>query len=87
MADEFTDSKRRPPSRLKVIGVGLLLGAAWGAAMWGIFVATGRPADPRVLFYLMVSTAMIGGGVAAFFGAADARKRGERVSPKVGRKK
>ena len=87
MAKEIAESKRRPPSRMKAVGIGVVLGAAWGAVMWGIFVATGKSANTGILAYLMLSTAMIGGGVAAFFGAADARKRGERLTPKLRKKK
>jgi len=87
MAKEIAESKRRPPSRIKVVGVGALLGAAWGAAMWGIFVATGKSANTGVLAYLMLSTAMIGGGVAAVFGVSDVRKRGDRVGPRMRKKK
>lgn len=72
-----------PPSRLKVLGLGILLGAAWGSVMWLIFELAGRDSGVRGWAYLAVTMAMIGGGVAAIFGANAARKRGERVSPRL----
>jgi hypothetical protein len=36
-----------------------------------------------MLAYLVLSTAMIGCGVAAIFGANEVRRRGERVTPRV----
>lgn len=45
--------------------------------------------DPGItmLPYLVVTMAMIGGGVAGIFGASTARRRGERVTPKLRRRK
>jgi hypothetical protein len=74
---------RRGPSRLRVVGSGVLLGGAWGAVMWGIFELAGRDSGGRGLAYLVLTLAMIGGGVAAIFGAAEVRRRGERVSPRI----
>jgi len=74
---------RRPPSRLRVIALGALLGAVWGAVMWGIFTLAGSDTDGRSLVYLMISMAMIGCGVAAIFGTADVKRRGERVTPRI----
>jgi hypothetical protein len=82
MEKKTAETASRPPSRLRVIGLGALLGGAWGAVMWGIFTLAGRDADGRMLAYLVVSTAMIGCGVAAFFGANEVRRRGERVTPR-----
>jgi len=48
---------RRPPSRLRVIALGALLGAVWGAVMWGIFTLAGSDTDGRSLVYLMISMA------------------------------
>lgn len=67
-------------SRLKWVGIGLVLGFAWGTVMWGI---TGAAGNWTVWLYLSLTMAMIGGGIAAIFGAMNARKRGERVSPRI----
>jgi hypothetical protein len=83
MAKKTAETVRRPPSRFRTIGVGALLGAVWGAAMWGIFTLAGQNTDGRILAYLVISTAMIGCGVAAFFGANEVRRRGERVTPRL----
>ncbi|MEW6581999.1 MAG: hypothetical protein AB1416_04480 [Actinomycetota bacterium] len=87
MAKPFAESKRRAPSRLKVVGLGMALGAVWGVVMWGIFVLAGRPAAGDVLAYLVLSTAMIGGGVAGVFGATDVKRRGERIAPRFRRRR
>ena len=70
----------RPPSRIVQIGVGALIGLLWGVLMWAIVA---RDSGGRGLAYLAITMAMIGVGVAAFFGASAARKRGERISPRV----
>ena len=62
---------------------GVVLGAAWGSVMWLIFEAAGRDSGVRGWAYLAITLAMIGGGVAAIFGASAARKRGERVGPRL----
>jgi uncharacterized membrane protein YczE len=71
---------RRPPPRLVTVAVGALIGFVFGSLMWLI---TGLQGGVRVWAYLAITTAMIGCGVSAAFGAAGARKRGERISPKV----
>ena len=71
------------PSRMVVLLTGAVLGLAWGSVLWIIFEAAGRESGVRGWAYLAVTTAMIGGGVAAIFGANAARKRGERVSPRL----
>jgi hypothetical protein len=71
---------RRPPARLLTVAVGALIGFAFGSLMWLI---TGLQGGVRVWAYLAITTAMIGCGVSAAFGAAGARKRGERISPRV----
>ncbi len=76
-----------PPSRLRVLGTGIVLGAAWGSVMWLIFELAGRDSGVRGWAYLTITLAMIGGGVAAIFGAGWARKRGERVSPTFRRRR
>jgi hypothetical protein len=70
----------RPPSRLRIIAVGALIGVVWAAIMWLI---VGRDSGGRGFAYLAITLGMIGCGVAAIFGASAAKKRGERVSPKV----
>jgi len=72
-----------PPSRFAVLGTGVALGAVWGSVMWLIFELAGRESGARGWLYLAVSMAMIGGGVAAIFGAGGARRRGERISPRL----
>ena len=59
-----------------------LLGAAWGVVMWLFFSLT-RDAGGRDLIYIAGTSAMIGGGVAAIFGTFTARKRGERLFPRL----
>ena len=51
--------------------------------MWLIFEAAGRDSGVRGWAYLAITLAMIGGGVAAIFGASAARKRGERSAPRL----
>lgn len=72
-----------PPSRLRVVATGLALGAVWGSVMWLVFELAGRDSGVRGWIYLALTMAMIGGGVAAIFGASSARRRGERVSPRL----
>ncbi|MFM8829258.1 MAG: hypothetical protein ACKORG_08415 [Actinomycetota bacterium] len=72
--------KRADGRRFRIIGLGMLIGLAWGTIMWAI---TGAQGGATVWFYLALTMAMIGGGVAAIFGAMNARKRGERISPRV----
>ena len=74
---------RRLPPRLVALVTGVALGAVWGAVMWLIFEVAGRDSGGRGLAYLVITVAMIGGGVAAIFGASAARKRGERVFPRL----
>jgi hypothetical protein len=73
----------RPPSRALTVLTGVGLGVVWGSVMWLIFKATGQATGVKEWLYLAVSTAMIGGGVAAFFGATGARRRGERLGPRI----
>jgi hypothetical protein len=81
--DDTPRAEGRVPSRLLVLITGAVLGLAWGSVMWLIFEAAGRDSGVRGWAYLAVTMAMIGGGVAAIFGANAARKRGERVSPRL----
>lgn len=77
------DPAPRPMSRARVVLSGVALGAVWGSLMWAAFELMGRGSGPRGLVYLAFTIAMIGGGVAAVFGAIGARRGGERVSPRV----
>ena len=67
-------------SRLKWVLGGFVLGAVWGTIMWAI---TASDSGVRVWVYLALTMAMIGAGVAGIFGAMNARKRGERISPRM----
>jgi fatty acid desaturase len=71
---------RRPPPRIAIILTGVLIGLAWGSLMWAL---VGRDSGARGWAYLAITMAMIGGGVAGIFGAVSARRRGERISPRV----
>jgi hypothetical protein len=73
----------RIPPRILGLFIGVALGAVWGLVMWGIFELAGRDSGGRGLAYLVITMAMIGGGVAAFFGISGARKRGEKIAPKM----
>jgi hypothetical protein len=67
-------------SRLAIVGIGILLGAVWGTIMW-LLVA--RDDGVTGWLYLTLTIAMLGGGVAAFFGATGAARRGERIGPRL----
>ena len=73
----------KPPNRFMILLTGVVLGAIWGTVMWGIFELAGRESGVRGWLYLTITIAMLGGGVAAFFGAVGATRRGERVSPRL----
>ena len=81
-----TPAPRQPMSRFAVVLSGVALGAAWGSIMWLIFELTGKQTGVYGWAYLAVSIGMLGGGVAAFFGATGARRRGERLGPRLGRR-
>ena len=66
--------------RFRIIGLGMVIGLAWGSIMWAI---TGAQGGASVWLYIALTMAMIGGGVAAIFGAMNARKKGERISPRI----
>lgn len=84
---EREDTSRSGPSRWLIIGVGIVLGFIWGTIMWWIVASTsGNGQTVGGWLYTSISTAMIGGGVAAFFGAAGARRRGERIGPRIRRR-
>ncbi|WP_217914860.1 hypothetical protein [Miltoncostaea marina] len=74
---------QRAPSRVAIVLAGAVLGAAWGSIMWLIFELAGRESGVRGWAYLAITMAMIGAGVAAIFGAGAARRRGERLGPRL----
>jgi hypothetical protein len=77
------DGRRALPPRVVGLLTGVALGAVWGLVMWGIFELAGRDSGGRGLAYLVITMAMIGGGVAAIFGISGARRRGERITPRL----
>jgi hypothetical protein len=70
-----------PPRFINLL-VGAGIGAAWGVLTWIFFSLTGD-AGGRELIYIVGTSAMIGGGVAAMFGTVGARRRGERLFPRL----
>ena len=82
-SDTTPAAPRRLPTRVAILLTGAGLGAAWGSVMWLIFELAGRESGVRGWAYLAITLAMIGAGVAAVFGANTARKRGERVAPRL----
>lgn len=85
MADPAKTSETPPPQRSRIATVltGVVLGAIWGTVMWGLFELLGRDTGARGWAYLAFTVAMLGGGVAAFFGATGAARRGERIGPRL----
>jgi hypothetical protein len=73
----------RTLNRFAVIGMGAGLGFVFGTLMW---VITGLQGDWHVWLYLAITTAMLGGGVSAAFGAMSVKKTGERVAPRFRRR-
>jgi predicted membrane protein len=74
---------RAPLSRVAIVLSGVALGVVWGSVMWLIFELTGSESGLRGWAYLAITIGMLGGGVAAFFGATGAQRRGERVGPRI----
>ena len=72
-------------NRVVVVLLGVVLGALWGTVMWGVASLMGNDSGMRGLLYLALTLGMIGGGVAAIFGAVAVRRHGERVSPRIRR--
>jgi hypothetical protein len=71
-------------TRAFIVLTGIALGGIWGVVMWAI---TGQESGGRGLAYIAITMGMIGAGVAALFGAYGARKRGERISPRMRKKR
>ncbi len=77
----------RKNNRWLTILIGIAIGLVWGTGMWGLTaLISGDSGGVGQWAYLAVSTAMIGGGVAAVFGAVGARRRGERIAPRIRRR-
>ena len=74
---------RAPMSRIAVVLSGVVLGVAWGSVMWLVFELTGTESGLRGWAYLAITIGCLGGGVAAFFGATSAKRRGESVTPRI----
>jgi hypothetical protein len=77
----------RPPNRFRIVLAGIGIGAVWGAVMWAIMSGIHQSASVSVFVYLVLTTSMIGGGVAAFFGVAGVRRTGDRITPRLRRRK
>jgi hypothetical protein len=75
--------RARPPSRPALVMTGAALGAGWGTVMWVIFALAGDGNGVAGWAYVTISIACLGAGVAAFFGATGARRRGERTGPRL----
>jgi len=88
MARKPTTSPAPPaaPNRWRIVMTGVLVGALWGVVMWGINAAIHHDSNGTVFLYLVLTMAMIGGGVAAFFGAVGIRRGGESVTPRFRRR-
>ncbi len=72
-------------NRFALVLAGVVLGALWGLVMWGLATLLGNDSGVRGLVYLVLTMAMLGGGVAAFFGVFGVVRRGERVAPRIRR--
>jgi hypothetical protein len=81
-----TPTPTEPISRWRIVLTGVVLGALWGVVMWGINAAIHHSSSGVVFLYLVLTMAMIGGGVAAFFGAVGIKRGGESVSPRFRRR-
>jgi hypothetical protein len=75
-----------PPNRWLTVLTGVVLGATWGVVMWGINAAIHHSASGIVFLYIVLTMAMIGGGVAAFFGAVGVKRAGDSLSPRFRRR-
>jgi len=81
-----TPAPPEPPNRWLTVLTGVALGAIWGVIMWGINAAIHHSASGTVFLYIVLTMAMIGGGVAAFFGAVGVRRSGESLTPRFRRR-
>ena len=86
-AESARATQRHQASRWVTLALGILLGFAWGSLMWLLTTAFGQnTGGVRGYLYIALSMAMIGGGIAGVFGAAGARRGGERISPRFRRR-
>lgn len=80
---EAQEAPPNPRSRIAIVLTGAVLGAIWGTIMWGVSELLGQDSGLRGWLYLVFTIAMLGAGVAAFFGATGAARRGERIGPRL----
>lgn len=69
------------PERVRMVLIGVALGAVWGAILATIAALTGS-ITAASFAYSILTCGMIGGGIAALFGAFRVSRRGEKVMPK-----
>ena len=69
------------PERVRMVLIGVALGGVWGAILAGL-AALNDGVSTASAAYAVLTCAMIGGGIAALFGAFRVARRGERVTPK-----
>jgi len=60
-----TPAPPEPSNRWRIVLTGVAIGAIWGVIMWGINAAIHHSSNGTVFLYIVLSMAMIGGGVAA----------------------
>jgi predicted lipid-binding transport protein (Tim44 family) len=86
MAKSKSPAPPRTQNRwLSLLG-GMVLGFVWGTIMWGLVTLFGQETGGvRGWLIIAVTMGMIGGGVAAIFGAFGAVGRGERIGPRLRR--
>lgn len=86
-AQPAPDRRRLPSSRPAIVALGALVGVVWGVVMWALTSLAGQESGGRGLVYLALTMGMIGAGVAAIFGAFIVARRGERVTPRLRRRR
>jgi hypothetical protein len=69
------------PERIRMVLIGVALGAAWGAILALLAALTGSVTAASVAFSVL-TCGMIGGGIAALFGAFRVARRGEKIMPR-----
>jgi uncharacterized membrane-anchored protein len=86
MAKSKAPAPARPQNRWLMLLSGVALGFVWGSVMWGLTTLFGQETGGvRGWLIIAVTMGMIGGGVAAIFGAFGAVGRGERIGPRLRR--
>ncbi len=71
------NAPRRRSSRVRLLAIGILLGAAWGVVMCLILLALGRMDDTSDWIIRIASAAGIGMVVATVYGTVGAARGGE----------